>query len=92
MEVHCLAELACILKPSMTGMLNRLERDGLVTRRKSEQDQRRVFISLTNQGQQCFLVMVGDMEKNYRRILQQFGEDKLQELLRLLSELKQIEP
>lgn len=92
MEVHCLAELACILKPSMTGMLNRLERDGLVTRRKSEQDQRRVFISLTNQGQQCFLVMVGDMENNYSRILQQFGEDKLQELLRLLSELKQIEP
>lgn len=92
MEVHCLAELACILKPSMTGMLNRLERDGLVTRRKSEQDQRRVLIRLTNQGQQCFLVMVGDMENNYSRILQQFGEDKLQELLRLLSELKQIEP
>lgn len=92
MEVHRLSELACILKPSMTGVLNRLERDGLVCRRKSEQDQRRVLISLTNQGQQCFLAMVGDMENNYRRILQQFGEDKLQELLALLGELKQIEP
>lgn len=90
MEVHQLSELACILKPSMTGVLNRLERDGLVSRCKSEHDQRRVLTSLTNQGQQCFLAMVGDMEDNYRKILQQFGEDKLSELLVLLNDLKQI--
>lgn len=50
LESHQLANLACILKPSMTGVLSRLERDGIVRRRKSSEDQRRVFIALTEQG------------------------------------------
>lgn len=47
LESHQLAHLACILKPSLTGVLSRLERDGIVRRRKSSEDQRRVFIALT---------------------------------------------
>src|SRR5471032_203483 len=46
LESHQLAHLACILKPSMTGVLTRLERDGIVRRRKSSEDQRRVFVAL----------------------------------------------
>ncbi|MFZ5959172.1 homoprotocatechuate degradation operon regulator HpaR [Pseudomonas sp. QL9] len=92
MEIYQLAQQACILKPSMTGVLARMERDGLVRRWKSELDQRRVLVCLSEQGQQCFVQMSEDMENNYRRILEQFGEDKLQQLLELLNELKQIKP
>lgn len=92
MESYRLAELACILKPSMTGVLTRLERDGIVSRRKSPSDQRRVHINLTEKGQQCFLSMSDGMESNYRRIQEQFGEEKLQQLFGLLNELKQIKP
>jgi homoprotocatechuate degradation regulator HpaR len=92
MESYRLAELACILKPSMTGVLSRLERDGLVSRRKPPHDQRRVYIDLTKQGHECFLSMSAEMEDNYQRIQEQFGEEKLQLLLGLLNELKQIRP
>lgn len=92
MEIHQLASQACILKPSMTGVLSRMERDGVVRRWKSPQDQRRVFVGLTEQGQQCFVSMSEDMECNYQRILEQFGAEKLQQLLGLLNELKQIKP
>lgn len=92
MESFRLAELACILKPSMTGVLTRLERDGIVSRRKSPSDQRRVHINLTEKGEQCFLSMSDGMESNYRRIQEQFGEEKLQQLFGLLNELKQIKP
>ncbi|NBA97547.1 homoprotocatechuate degradation operon regulator HpaR [Pseudomonas sp. R5(2019)] len=92
LESHQLADQACILKPSMTGVLSRLERDGIVRRWKSEQDQRRVFVGLTELGQQCFVDMSEDMESNYQRILEQFGEDKLHELLGLLNALKNIKP
>ena len=92
MEIHQLARQACILKPSMTGVLSRMERDGVVRRWKSPQDQRRVYVGLTEQGQQCFVSMSGDMEHNYQRILEQFGEEKLQLLLGLLNELKQTKP
>ena len=92
LESHQLAELACILKPSMSGVLKRLERDGIVARRKSPEDQRRVFISLTKAGQQAFLAMSEEMTRNYDKILAQFGEDKLQQLMQLLDEMKKIKP
>ena len=92
LQSHQLAELACILKPSMSGVLKRLERDGIVARRKSPEDQRRVFISLTKAGQQAFLAMSEEMTRNYDKILAQFGEDKLQQLMQLLDEMKKIKP
>ncbi|AIG01912.1 homoprotocatechuate degradative operon repressor [Pseudomonas fluorescens] len=92
LESHQLAHLACILKPSMTGVLARLERDGIVRRRKSSEDQRRVFVNLTEQGQQCFVEMSAGMESNYQKIQEQFGEEQLQQLLELLKQLKNIKP
>jgi len=92
LESHQLAELACLLKPSMSGVLKRLERDGLVARRKSPEDQRRVFINLTVKGQQAFLAMSEEMGRNYDKILSQFGEQKLQQLMQLLDEMKKIKP
>ncbi|WJD60748.1 homoprotocatechuate degradation operon regulator HpaR [Pseudomonas kurunegalensis] len=92
LENYQLAELACILKPSMTGVLGRLERDGLVRRQKAAQDQRRVFVTLTEGGEACFASMKEGMEANYQKIQAQFGEEKLQQLMGLLNELKRIAP
>ncbi|ABY99385.1 TPA: homoprotocatechuate degradation operon regulator HpaR [Pseudomonas putida] len=92
LENYQLAELACILKPSMTGVLGRLERDGLVRRQKAAQDQRRVFVSLTEDGEACFASMKEGMEANYQKIQAQFGEEKLQQLMGLLNDLKRISP
>lgn len=92
LESHQLADLACILKPSMSGVLKRLERDGIVGRRKSTEDQRRIFISLTVKGQQAFISMSEEMGRNYEKILSQFGAEKLQVLMQLLNEMKKIKP
>ncbi|MBC3489475.1 homoprotocatechuate degradation operon regulator HpaR [Pseudomonas taiwanensis] len=92
LESHQLAHQACILKPSMTGVLSRLERDGIVLRQKSQQDQRRVFVSLTEHGQALFAAMSGDMERNYQKIHAQFGQEKMDQLIALLNDLKKIEP
>ncbi|MFV3406322.1 MULTISPECIES: homoprotocatechuate degradation operon regulator HpaR [Pseudomonas] len=92
LESHQLAHQACILKPSMTGVLARLERDGLVSRRKASEDQRRVFVDLTERGHACFASMREGMEANYLKIQAQFGEEKLQQLMGLLNELKRIAP
>lgn len=91
-ELYELAQLACILKPSMTGVLNRLIRNGYAVKRKCSADQRRVHVSLTEKGEEAFSSMREDMENNYRRIQKQFGSEKMQELLQLLNELKKIQP
>ncbi len=66
LENYQLAELACILKPSMTGVLGRLERDGLVRRQMVAQDQRRVFVTLAEGAEACFGSMKEGVEANYQ--------------------------
>ena len=90
LEIYQLAELACILKPSMTGVLVRMEAAGMVHRRKAEQDQRRVLVTLADKGRASFESMRHCMEANYQRLQDQFGEEKLQTLLGLLDDLKNI--
>ena len=90
LEIYQLAELDCILKPSMTGVLVRMEAAGMVHRRKAEQDQRRVLITLADKGKASFESMSQCMEANYQRLQEQLGEEKLQTLLGLLDELKNI--
>ncbi|WP_455922801.1 homoprotocatechuate degradation operon regulator HpaR [Pseudomonas putida] len=88
LEINQLADLACILRPSMTGVLTRMEAAGMVRRRKAEQDQRRVLVTLDAEGEVLFESMSQDMERNYGRLQAQFGEEKLQTLLGLLNDLK----
>ena len=90
LEIYQLAELACILKPSMTGVLVRMEAAGMVHRRKAEQDQRRVLITLADKGKASFESMSQCMEANYQRLQDQLGAEKLQTLLGLLDDLKNI--
>lgn len=88
LEINQLADLACILRPSMTGVLTRMEAAGMVRRRKAEQDQRRVLVQLDAEGEALFESMSQDMERNYGRLQEQFGEEKLKTLLGLLNDLK----
>lgn len=88
LEINRLAELACILKPSMTGVLARMETAGMVGRRKTEQDQGRVLVRLADKGEACFSSMSQNMEENYQRLQAKLGEEKLQTLLSLLNDLK----
>ncbi|EIK63100.1 homoprotocatechuate degradation operon regulator HpaR [Pseudomonas lactis] len=90
LEIYQLAELACILKPSMTGVLVRMEAAGMVHRRKAEQDQRRVLITLAEKGKASFESMSQCMEANYQRLQDQLGAEKFQTLLGLLDDLKNI--
>ena len=50
LESKELANHCCLLSPSLTGILKRLQQQGYVQRRKSEEDQRRTIISLTDKG------------------------------------------
>ena len=90
LEIYQLAELACILKPSMTGVLVRMEAAGMVHRRKAEQDQRRVLVTLADKGVASFEAMSQCMEANYQRLQDELGDEKLQTLLGLLDDLKNI--
>ena len=86
MDFHSLAFRACILRPSLTGILTRMERDGLVLRLKPVNDQRKLFVSLTKEGLALYAGAQAQVEEAYRLIEQEFTPEKMQQLTALLGE------
>lgn len=86
-----LAQEACILRPSLTGILTRLERDGLVFRLKPLNDQRKLFASLTPQGAALFKKACSEIDAGYQQIERQFGQQKMKQLKALLQEFNALQ-
>jgi len=92
LEFHQLADIAGILPPSLTGILTRLERMGLVRRRKTAADQRRLHLTLTNEGTLLFGRVSVEAEQIYRDIEARFDAKRLGNLFALLRELCELKP
>lgn len=90
LESAILADKACILKPSLTGIIRRLSEMDLVVRRRGDSDQRFVFIYLTPNGEEIFKKMSVEMEKRYQKIHEKIGDEKLEKLLELLKDIQRI--
>lgn len=90
LDFQDLAEQACILRPSLTGILSRLEKVGLVIRLKPLNDQRRVFLKLTEEGERLYHKTCAKVDERYDVIETMISREKLQQLQTLLGELKGI--
>jgi homoprotocatechuate degradation regulator HpaR len=90
-ETGVVAREAFILGPSLTGMLVRMERDGLVRRERDPADQRRTVVQATPKG----LKMVGRLslaiESHYAWMEKSLGKQKLSKLYELLDEVIELE-
>ncbi|MDR9466613.1 homoprotocatechuate degradation operon regulator HpaR [Marinospirillum sp.] len=92
LESKQLADLCCILSPSLTGIINRLEQQDYIQRRRSAEDQRRVLISLTDKAQTMFEQVTPLLEDRYREITEQFTQENLDQLSELLNKLSALKP
>ncbi|UGA56530.1 homoprotocatechuate degradation operon regulator HpaR [Vibrio sp. VB16] len=82
-----LASDSCILSPSLTGVINRLEKQDYVCKIKSEVDQRRVNIRLTNKAEELVKRVRIDVDKQYVLLKEKLGDEKYNQLTELLEEL-----
>lgn len=87
LEASLLAKQSCILGPSLTGILGRMEKAGHVQRRRADKDQRYVLVSLTAGGAALFQQVRPLLEAYYAEISRAFGDDNLRQLNALLAEL-----
>lgn len=92
LESKQLADLCCILSPSLTGIISRLEQQGYTQRRRSNEDQRRILISLTEKAEDMFTRVTPLLEARYQEITEQFTQENLDQLSELLNQLTQIKP
>ncbi|MFW1954916.1 MAG: homoprotocatechuate degradation operon regulator HpaR [Acinetobacter guillouiae] len=92
LENNHLADLACILRPSLTGILNRMLDQNLIKKRKDLHDQRVSLIQLSDEGKRYFETQAVKMEESYTDIQTQYGAEKVQQLMELLNDLSKIKP
>lgn len=81
-----LARRSFLLAPSLTRILQHLEREKIVQRYSDQQDQRRSVFDLTAKGANLFSKVGPDSEILYARIERRFGAQKLASLYQLLAE------
>ena len=90
-ETGRVAQEAFILGPSLTGVLNRMERDGLVRRSRDPADQRRSVVETTAKGAAIVATLAHTIEAHYAHMESSLGRQKLAQLYDLLDALIAIE-
>jgi MarR family transcriptional regulator, organic hydroperoxide resistance regulator len=74
--------------PDVTRLLNRLETRGLVTRARCKSDRRVIYGKITAPGLKLLREMDEPIEKYGREMLQHISQDKLQQLIDLLEQVR----
>jgi DNA-binding MarR family transcriptional regulator len=82
-----MARKADISPASMTAMLDQLEADGMVTRRRSEEDRRQVIVSLTDAGREKLAVKRAFWEERWSELLAGHSEEELAAAVRVMRSM-----
>lgn len=90
-ETGRVAREAFLLGPSLTGVLTRMERDGLIQRSRCPVDARRTVVRATGEGLALVDTLSRTIEAHYAWVESQLGKPKLNQLYALLDELIALE-
>ena len=90
-ETGRVAREAFLLGPSLTGVLTRMERDGLITRNRCPQDARRTVVRATRAGLKLVATLSETIEAHYAWMEAQLGKAQLAKLYTLLDQVIALE-
>jgi len=90
-ETGRVAKEAFLLGPSLTGVLTRMERDGLIERQRCPQDARRTVVRATALGLAKVQALSRSIEAHYAWMEGQLGKTVLQDLYALLDQVIALE-
>jgi len=90
-ETGKVAREAFILGPSLTGVLSRMERDGLIRRERDAADQRRTVVAATDKGMQLVAMLSQTIEAHDAWMEKSLGKQQLAQLYELLDKVIELE-
>jgi DNA-binding MarR family transcriptional regulator len=82
-----IAKRADLSPASVTAMLDQLEQDGIVRRRRSEQDRRQVIVSLTDAGHEALQAKRADWERLWLEQLSEHDDAEVEAATRVLRSI-----
>ena len=87
MTIGTMSQKRGVDAPTATGIITRLEQNGLVERRHNREDRRVVKIYLTNEGRDISNTLVSSVEHFEQRMKRGFSESELDRFLAQLQQL-----
>jgi DNA-binding MarR family transcriptional regulator len=88
LSLSSLSERIRAQNSTVTGIIDRMEREGLVVRARSQSDRRRVLIALTDKGRQLASQIEVEPLQIFRQALGSLPRGDVEELLRILGKLQ----
>jgi homoprotocatechuate degradation regulator HpaR len=86
-DVSTIAQGAYLLGPSLSGVLARMERDGLIMRACDAQDARRQVIRASSKGKRLVGKLAESIEAHYNSMETTLGKARLTQLYSLLDDV-----
>lgn len=89
LTASALSERCVLMAPSLSRILKNLTERGLIER-VEDNDARRRMVQITARGRDKYASMAGRAAEIYQRMEEAFGPDKMEALLDLLTELREV--
>lgn len=86
-----IADRACLLLPSLTRILKKLEDKGLIIRRTAPNDRRRQIVEISDGGLQIIRANIARSLQQAERIRAKLGPERHDELLNILGDLHDLD-
>ena len=86
-RVGDLAKLVMMNQPTLSKALNRLETDGLITKRKEKDNRRTVYISITPKGKKMVADLMPKVREHERVVFADYDEETLEQIRHFLQGL-----
>lgn len=87
MDPKDLARAACLLNPSLTRIMQLLEKKGLIARYDHPTDRRKVLVEITSTGRALLQAAAPQSNAIFARLEERYGRERMDQLLDLLNEL-----
>jgi DNA-binding MarR family transcriptional regulator len=81
MTMSKLAEMLDVSVASATGIVDRMEKKGVIERRRSESDRRVVDVYVTDKAEQIFAAMQSERQLRLNQLIEQINDEDLSALL-----------
>jgi len=88
LSLSSLSERIRAQNSTVTGIIDRMEREGLVVRERSTSDRRVVYIKLTQKGAALAKTIEVEPMEIFRTVLQALSKEDTKDLLRILGKLQ----
>ncbi len=86
-DATTIADSACLLMPSLTRIIQLLEKKGFCIRHADFDDRRRVMVEITDAGREVINRNISESNRIFAQLEAEFGKDRMEKLLDMLNDL-----